>query len=216
MLHLSKTSLQGIVIGSCVVVLVGSWALHLYKAHVEETAAQLSRELPIRPLVNGVMLDLTGRPDVVAQTAANRVGGVKREIVLLVFADSCGICQNLLPSWMRFVEEVGEGREIWLVSGDGTTLTTAFTRLLDELAYPYRAFAVVDRTRFGWITGMRATPTTLMLDRGRRIRMVAPASSALGLDAILQEVRAAQKAEAVRDQAASVSIEATLVVAPAE
>ena len=149
------------------------WYARADNAHLRNQLRTFRATAPFPPVVNGMRLELGGVKTIAsdANSRPMRISEGKRSMVL-VAADDCGICRQVLPRWRRLMKEPFEG-EIVLVTAQGSAIVDELSRIVQARNGALRTLQIDSIEAFGLGTGVVSTPATILLDEEARVRLFA-------------------------------------------
>jgi len=158
--------------GVATVLLLGTIYSHVVRQKAQHEYAVLLDERAYPRLIAG--LDLSHLDDHTAVLRQNAAHERPSQRLLLYVNDSCPYCKREMPQWRELFRAVKwrASQEIIVVSANGQQLASTLADAAKRAGAHYRVWIVEERLVFGPVTGLVATPMTILLDSDYRVREV--------------------------------------------
>jgi len=93
--------------------------------------------------------------------------------VVMVLSDTCPGCAKVLPVWERFLAEMDttlRDVHVDILSAEGTSYAYRLGEILKRQNKHYQVASIINPPEFVAVTGIRSTPTLMVIDQDDRLR----------------------------------------------
>jgi hypothetical protein len=158
-----RLRLETIIWTSSICLLIGAWASHMSATNFSSRLAQERKAVKSQYPLVGSRLDLRAA---VVPTNGSDFPGEFSQALVFVYSDRCGICKGNRPNWDRLISEISlnVGQELWIITLNTTRGLEPTLQKAREIGLRTRGFRTRDPDLFGYATGVRGTPSTLVVD----------------------------------------------------
>ena len=176
--RLRKTDLALVV--TAVVSVMLFWGTYLYVELLRSSYYELRRQHPKPYLINGYRIDPIrySLPDPawdgrLARELSTKTVAVGRTL-LLASADTCNLCRIEQDQWVQLAKEIdlAAADQVLLVSHEGATILTPVADVLRSRQISFQVRTIEDPNIWAAATGIVSAPTTVVLDRENRVRLL--------------------------------------------
>jgi hypothetical protein len=145
--------------------------VHLTNRHLQDRLRLVGAAFEKPYCIVGFQPAIEEQTDVVYQSDRARTAG---PILLLVGSRYCGYCAKQIPLWEKLLDTPGWNSDaaVWMVTVDSEDVFGSLRRRLRPTGRSYRVLKPVSIGAFNAGTGTLAVPTTLLLDKERRVELV--------------------------------------------